>query len=243
MLKLTDLRKTTRKAGEGRVVYPHLLRDRTLAPRIELAIRYMESMLGKRRSELDQEVILRLFGDPKVARCVVACLAATYRHRPRAFAEELPAVQVMALAAHGIHDPLELRLWLYRRANVAPEQGFIGGVERVAFLRAAADDLGLASKEGIDQIDTIERLITLDLPANAPLVRVGPPPSADDVMARFNYETLAALLANARRVTLSWGASAGASKSKRKGASNVQSIQTTHAQVFREVWQALCERA
>src|SRR5579875_2746529 len=59
MLKLTDLRKTTRKASEYRIVYPHLLRDRTLNPRIELAIRYMESMLGKRRSELDQEVNLR----------------------------------------------------------------------------------------------------------------------------------------------------------------------------------------
>ena len=54
MLKLTDIRKTTRRssAGNGRTLYPHFLRDQSLTPRIERAIRYMESMLEQPRREL-----------------------------------------------------------------------------------------------------------------------------------------------------------------------------------------------
>ena len=191
MLKLADLRKTTRRTGESdlRVVHPRFLRDRTLAPRIELAIRYLESMLGKRRRDLDAEVVVQLFGDHKLARCIVACLAATYRHRPRAFAEVLPADACDALAARGILTPSDLRLWFFRRVN-AELAGFAGAAERAPFLRAAADELGLPA----DQMDT---LLALDIPANAVLTRSGPQPIADDVFARFNHETTAALLANA----------------------------------------------
>jgi Protein of unknown function (DUF790) len=194
MLKLADLRKTTRRAGESdlRIVHPRFLRDRALAPRIELAIRYLESMLGKRRRDLDAEVVVQLFGDHKLARCIVACLAATYRHRPRAFAEILPADACDALAACRILTPSDLRLWVFRRVN-ADLAGFAGAAERAPFLRVVADELGLPA----DQVDT---LLALDTPANAVLTRSGPQPTADDVIARFNYETTAALLANASLV-------------------------------------------
>ena len=75
MLKLTDLRKTTRrvvKDDDLRVVYPRFLRDRSLGPRIELATRYLEKMVGHARRELDQEVVAQLFGDHKLARCIIA---------------------------------------------------------------------------------------------------------------------------------------------------------------------------
>ncbi|HUY78187.1 MAG TPA: DUF790 family protein [Ktedonobacterales bacterium] len=230
MLKLTDLRKTTRKSGDRRVVYPHFLRDRALAPRIELAIRYLESMVGHPRRELEQEVVLKLFGDHKIARCVVACLGATYRHRPRTFAEELAPAEIAALAARGINGPSDLRLWLFRRANVAPGPGFVGGVERAPFLRSAGDDLGLS-------IEQIERLITLDHPTNALLVRLGPIPTADDVIARFNAATVAALLANAKSVRLSL--SKLPTVARRKRASGVSSVQRTPTDVIC----ALCELA
>jgi hypothetical protein len=198
MLHLADLRKTTRRAKSGdlRIVYPTLLRDRSLAPRIGMALRYLDSMLGKPRRELDSEVIVQLFGDHKIARCIVACLATTYRHRPRTFAEVLPEPTVAALVEHGITTPSDLRLHLFRRANGAL-RGFVGGVERAPFLRAVGADLGLAPEQ-------IETLIALDAPANAVLTRNGPTPTPDDVIARFNYEVLAALLANASivRVTL-----------------------------------------
>ena len=194
MLKLTDLRKTTRRArADGRrVVYPHFLRDRTLAPRIELAARYLEGMVGRPRRDLDEEVVVQLFGDHKLARCIVACLAASYRHRAQTFAEVLPPDQVAALAQRGLLVPSDLRLWLYARANTALP-GFVGGPERPPFLREAAAELGLAAEQ-------IEHLIALDAPANAILVRTGPTPTADDIIARFNYETASALLANATLV-------------------------------------------
>jgi hypothetical protein len=65
-------------------------------------------------------------------------------------------------------------------------------------MRAAADELELK----IAQLDT---LMTLDVPANAVLTRTGARPTSDDVIARFNYETVAALLANAPLVRVSLG--------------------------------------
>jgi predicted nuclease of restriction endonuclease-like RecB superfamily len=198
MLKLTDLRKTTRRAGKDgdlRVVYPRFLRDRSLAPRIELATRYLEKMVGHTRRELDQEVVTQLFGDHKLARCVVACLATSYRYRVRSFGEVVAPEIVARFIAQGITAPLELRLWLYRRAN-RTLPGFVGGEERAPFLRSAGEELGVAPKE-------IETLIGLDDPAQAMLVRVGPIPSAEDARARFNYEVAAALLASAATVRVS----------------------------------------
>ncbi|HET9980259.1 MAG TPA: hypothetical protein VFQ32_07440, partial [Ktedonobacterales bacterium] len=119
MLKLTDIRKTTRRSGRDglRVIYPRFLRDASLAPRIEMATHYLESMLGQPRRALDDEIIVQLFGDHKIARCLVACLGANYRHRPRALGEVLPPEQVAALAAQGVTSASELRLWLFRRVN------------------------------------------------------------------------------------------------------------------------------
>src|SRR5260221_5594516 len=119
MLKLQDLRKTTRRTGDGdlRIVYPKFLRDRTLAPRIDMAVRYLEAALGRTRRELDEEVIIQLFGDHKLARCIIGCLSASYRHRARTFAEALPPEQCAALVAAGITTPSELRLWLLDRKS------------------------------------------------------------------------------------------------------------------------------
>jgi hypothetical protein len=195
MLKLTDLRKTTRrvvKDDDLRVVHPRFLRDRSLGPRIELATRYLEKMVGHARRELDQEVVAQLFGDHKLARCIIACLAASYRYRARSFGEVVSPELVAGLAAQGITAPLELRLWLYRRANQALP-GFVGGEERAPFLRLAGDELGIAPEE-------IETLIGLDDPAQAMLTRIGPIPTTDDVRVRYNYEVAAALLANAANV-------------------------------------------
>src|SRR5262249_5161309 len=81
-----------------------------------------------------------------------------------------------------------------RRANVALP-GFVGGAERFPFLSSAGEDLGVSAEQ-------LEALIALDAPANAVLARVGRTPTPQDVIARFNYETLAALLANAALVRL-----------------------------------------
>ena len=194
MLKLTDIRKTTRRSGKDglRVIYPRFLRDASLAPRIAMAIRYMDSMLGQPRRALDDEVIVQLFGDHKIARCLVACLGASYRHRPRALGEVLPPEQVAALAEQGVTSASELRLWLFRRVN-RELAGFAGGAERAAFLAEAERELGLDAGR-------LDALITLDAPEQAMLVRIGPKPAPEDVIARYNYVVTAAVLAQSQQV-------------------------------------------
>jgi hypothetical protein len=194
MLKLTDLRKTTRRSGKDgmRVIYPRFLRDASLAPRIEMAIRYMERMLGQSRRMLDDEVIVQLFGDHKVARCLVACLGAHYRHRPRTLAEVLSSENVARLAAQGISSASELRLWLFRRVN-RELAGFAGRDERAVFMAEAERELGLES-------GNLDTLIALDAPEQAILVRLGSRPSSADVIARYNYAVAAAVLAQSPQV-------------------------------------------
>jgi hypothetical protein len=175
-----------------RVIYPRFLRDASLAPRIEMAIRYMERMLGQPRRALDDEVIVQLFGDHKVARCLVACLGAHYRHRPRALAEALSSEDVARLASQGIASASALRLWLFRRVNRVLA-GFAGRDERAAFMAEAERDLGLESGK-------LDELITLDAPEQAILVRTGARPSAEDVIVRYNYAVAAAVLAQSPQV-------------------------------------------
>ncbi|HEY7984650.1 MAG TPA: DUF790 family protein [Ktedonobacterales bacterium] len=195
MLKLTDLRKTTRRASSGgRIVHPQFLRDRALAPRIELATRYMDSMVGRPRREWEQEVLVQLFGDHKLARCVGHALATHYRHRALTFAEALPPAQAAALTERGIATPGDLRLYVYRAAN-AQARGVIAREERAAFLTRTGAPFDLA-------LEAIERLLALDLPANALLVRIGPVPEAADVIARCNFAIAATLVANATLIRL-----------------------------------------
>jgi hypothetical protein len=209
MLKLTDLRKTTRHSRKDgmRVIYPRFLRDASLAPRIEMAIRYMERMLGQPRRALDDEVIVQLFGDHKVARCLVACLGAHYRHRPRALAEVLSSEDVARLAAQGIASASALRLWLFRRVNRVLA-GFAGRDERAAFMAEAERELGLEAGK-------LDELITLDAPEQAILVRVGARPSADDVIVRYNYAVAAAVLAQSPQVRVNLALALSAADAER----------------------------
>ncbi|HEX8728511.1 MAG TPA: DUF790 family protein [Ktedonobacterales bacterium] len=209
MLKLTDLRKTTRRSGKDgmRVIYPRFLRDASLAPRIEMAIRYMERMLGQPRRALDDEVIVQLFGDHKVARCLVACLGAHYRHRPRALAEVLAPEELAALATRDIASASELRLWLFRRVNRVLA-GFAGRDERAAFIAEAERELGLAAGK-------LDELITLDAPEQAILVRTGARPSAEDVIVRYNYAVAAAVLAQSPQVRVNLARALSASDAER----------------------------
>ncbi len=209
MLKLTDLRKTTRRSGKDgmRVIYPRFLRDASLAPRIEMAIRYMERMLGQPRRALDDEVIVQLFGDHKVARCLVACLGAHYRHRPRALAEVLAPEDIAALAAQSICSASELRLWLFRRVN-RKLPGFAGREERASFMAEAERELGLEARK-------LDELITLDAPEQAILVRTGARPSAEDVIVRYNYAVAAAVLAQSPQVRVNLARALSATDAER----------------------------
>ncbi|HEV2237885.1 MAG TPA: DUF790 family protein, partial [Ktedonobacterales bacterium] len=108
--------------------------------------------------------------------------------------ETLPPAQAAALAERDIATPGDLRLHVYRAANAAA-RGVIAREERAAFLTRAGAPCDLA-------LETMERLLALDLPANALLMRIGPVPEAVDVIARCNFAIAATLVANAALIRL-----------------------------------------
>jgi hypothetical protein len=115
--KTNDFKKTTRTTDGERVLYPYQIKDDRFTASIGYAIAYYERMVGRRRAEFEAETLLEFFGDPRLARGLVACLARTYAWREQTFAEALgePAAQLLWRA--GLTRPADLRAKLYGLAN------------------------------------------------------------------------------------------------------------------------------
>jgi predicted nuclease of restriction endonuclease-like RecB superfamily len=175
-----DIPKTTRrgKEGEPRRIYPRYLRDASYLPKIELAIGYLDGMVGKKRGDLSPDTVLDLFGDPKLARCVLSCLADTYRYRTPEFAEVVGEVAALRLAGWDLLTATDVRDLVYRTLN-EQRQGVIEPAERALFLNGVGETLG------VDE-DALDQLLHLDAERNAILVRTGERPRAEDVAARYN---------------------------------------------------------
>lgn len=175
-----DIPKTTRrgKEGEPRRLYPRYLRDASYLPKIELAIGYLDGMVGRKRGDLSPDAVLDLLGDPKLARCVLTCLADTYRYRTPEFAEVVGEEAALRLAAWDLLTPVAVRDLVYRTLN-EQRQGVIDPGERAPFLSDIGETLGVDD-------DTLDQLLHLDAERNAILVRVGERPKADDIVARYN---------------------------------------------------------
>ncbi len=183
-----DIPKTTRKGKDGapRRLYPRFIRDQSMLPKIGLAIDYLEGMIGRKRRDLSPDVILDLFGDPKVARCMLNCLAERYRYRSLEFSEVVGKEAALALAGWDLHQPADVRALVYQTTN-ASNDGFVSAADRSLFLDELASPMGLTG----DQLDT---LLTLDAEQNQQLVRVGLVPEAADIVARYNANLLASVL-------------------------------------------------
>lgn len=196
MFRRQDIPKTTRsrKDGAGRRLYPRYLRDQAMLPRVELAIDYLDGMVGKRRGELSADNLIELFGDPKLARCLLACMAETYRYRERTFADELGDETSARLAVFGLTSPAELRGFLYLAAN-ATHDGFVAPSDRDDFLSERANALGLDPGR-------LAPLIHLDAERNAELVRIGNRPAAADITARYNVVLVLSVLRHASLVDI-----------------------------------------
>ncbi len=87
--RTTDFKKTSRKAKDDApaALYPHQMRDKKTLARLDIAIRLFDQMVGKRRGEMDTGALVDFFGDPRLARGVVACLGQYYQYRAPSFAE------------------------------------------------------------------------------------------------------------------------------------------------------------
>ncbi|HEV8633946.1 MAG TPA: DUF790 family protein [Chloroflexota bacterium] len=192
---LKDLRLTSRRQDGGeRRLYPRLLRDAAVLPKIKIAVQYFESMLGRKRSELEPETLVHFFGDHKLARCTVACLGRAYRFRGPTIAECVSRTALRRLLRVGVDSPRALRLLLFDRVNAA-DGGFLGDETRDGRYGALERELGLRRGQ-------LDHLLWLDADGQAILTRVGPIPAPEDVVAQHNVGVLLSLLRHAERVEL-----------------------------------------
>jgi predicted nuclease of restriction endonuclease-like RecB superfamily len=194
-ISIKDVRFTSRRSGSGPpTIYPRLLRDRSILPKVDIAIQYFESMVGRERREFEPEVLVHFFGDHKLARCVVACLARAYRYRSPEFEEIVTGKALERLERSGISAPRALRLGLYDRLNDFGH-GFLYGRDRHVFLDRMEAQFGLRNGE-------LERLLYLDAEEHAILTRIGSEPKPLDVVAQYNFGVLETLLRHAERIEL-----------------------------------------
>jgi hypothetical protein len=193
-LPIRDVRFSTRRADGQVLLYPRLMRDRAVLPKVQIGIRYFETMLGRERREFDAETLVHFFGDHKLTRCMVASLARSYRFRSPGLHEVVSRTALRRLSRLGIDSPKGLRLRLYDRANAGPG-GFLGAAARAAVFAEIEADLRLRAGE-------LDRLLTLDAEEHALLVRVGAEPRPLDVVAQYNFAVLETLLRQARTIEL-----------------------------------------
>jgi hypothetical protein len=191
-----DFKKTSRKVGNKRALYPHQLRDDRYLAAISYAIDYYERMVGRPRKEMQAETLLEFFGDPKLARGIIACLGRTYLWHQPDFSEIVDHETYMALRALGLDRPAALRQYLYRYVN-AYHNGFLPSVGRATVLETVCADLPIDRR-------TFETLLTLDAAENAILTKVAGAPSARDIVALYNYHSIETALraTSALRLTL-----------------------------------------
>ncbi len=191
-----DIPKTTRKGEDGgpRRLYPRFIRDRALLPKVDLAIGYLDGMVGRTRGDLSSDIVLELFGDPKIARCILTCLADSYRYRMPEIAEVVGDEAATSLAAWDLLTPADIRAHVYLAAN-AKRGGFVDDAVRHSFLGDVAAPLGITASD-------LERLLHLDAERNARLVRVGPRPRSEDIVARYNVMLGLSVLRHASEISL-----------------------------------------
>lgn len=220
--KTGDFKKTTRKLGDERMLYPYQIRDDRYTASIGYAIAYYERMVGRRRAEFEAEALLEFFGDARLARGLVACLARTYAWREQSFAEALGDEPARLLARAGVSSPADLRARLYGLAN-----GRYGGVilpaERPEALRflceqlsvegaSQADDRGWSMEDGdppssIPHPQTLapeqfERALTLDSADQHILLQQGATPEPAEIAALYNYHSVETAICNAEWLRL-----------------------------------------
>jgi hypothetical protein len=197
--RLADLKKTVRKGKDGHAVTASRLEGRQAAFQIEFVLREFEAHLGQPRRTLDPELLLDFVGDTRLGRGLLATLSQWYRMRPRTFTELL-AVRYPGeswrprLETYGITGPVELRAWLYADVNL-PGPGYLDPENANFYWQSQARLLGLRPEE-------IRRLCAIDRPEEAVLVRTGPRPTAQDVMAAYNARAHTTLLRSAEEVHL-----------------------------------------
>ena len=171
-LALSDFKKTSRTTELGRQLYPYQIRDDRYLASISYAINYYEQMLGRRRRELEAATLIEFFGDPKLARGLVACLGRTYRWHQQLFSEVLPASAWTALQALNLTSPADLRALLYRHVYDHCD-GFLLPAERRPILESICAGLGLTPPQFEALLPHLLTLSTLQVANASKVLSIG----------------------------------------------------------------------
>lgn len=194
--RTNDFKKTTRRAkGDApAMLYPHQIRDKKSRARLEVAIRMFDGLVGRRRGEMDAGSLVDFFGDPRLARGVVACLGQYYRYRTPPFVEIVGEEANARLLEARLSSPIALRAHTYAHVN-AHNDGFLTEASRPACYDELASNFGLIARDWAI-------LMHLDGEDNQILTRPGGLPSAEDIAALYNFHALDTALRRAVKVVM-----------------------------------------
>jgi predicted nuclease of restriction endonuclease-like RecB superfamily len=210
--KTSDFKKTTRTTDGERVLYPYQIKDDRFTASIGYAIAYYERMVGRRRGEFEAETLLEFFGDPRLARGLVACLARTYAWRELTFAEALGEQPARLLWRAGLTSPAALRAKLYGLAN-GRYRGVILPHERAEALEFLCEQISQTMDDSANgnrpssfvhrlTPAQFERALALDSEDQHVLIKLGPTPEAHEIIALYNYHSLETALCHAEVLRL-----------------------------------------
>ena len=192
-----DFKKTSRKssvAGVSASVYPHQLKDKKAIARLEIAIRTFDAAAGKRRRDMDAQAMTDFFGDPRLARGIVACLGQFYKYETPDFGALVGRDGAGRLRAAGLARPVEVRAVTYAHVN-ANHNGFLTEAHQVE----CYGELGAPFCLTAHQWDT---LLHSDSEDNQILTRLGAVPTPADIVALYNFHSLDTVLRRASQIVL-----------------------------------------
>lgn len=194
--RLEEFKKTTRKGmGDApAALYPHQIKDKKVLSRLEIAIRHFDGSVGRRRRDLDAQAMVDFFGDPRLARGIVACLTRFYRFVTPDFPQMVGREAADRLADAGLKGAREVRALTYAVVN-DKHNGFLTEADRAACYGELGERFCLSAQQW-------DVLLHLDAEENQLLTRLGPVPRPADITALYNFHSLETTLRRATQITL-----------------------------------------
>ena len=195
--RLEEFKKTTRKSAGGSVpaaVYPHQIKDKKALARLEIAIRLFDGSVGKRRGDLDAQAMTDFFGEPRLARGIVACLGQFYKYETPDFRQIVGHPAEACLREAGLARPIDVRAYTYARVN-EEHGGFLTEANRAACYAALGERFCLTAHQW-------NTLLHLDAEDNQTLTRINTVPTPADIVAVYNFHSLDTPLRRATQIVL-----------------------------------------
>ena len=192
-----DFKKTSRKGsapGMPAAVYPHQLKDKKAVARLEIAIRTFDAAAGKRRRDMDAQAMTDFFGDPRLARGIVACLGQFYKYETPDFGQLIGRDGAGRLRDAEMTRPVHVRAFTYAYVNER-HGGFLTEAGRAECYAALASEFCLTAQQW-------DMLLHSDSEDNQILTRLGAVPAPADIVALYNFHSLDTVLKRATQIVL-----------------------------------------